>query len=132
MNLFDKFWPELFEYGVIHILRTPVVKVTLKDKSVLEFFTEREFKDWSETTGSKTKGWSHRYYKGLGTTKTVDFIPYMENPDKYLFQITMDNPEDHESIDLAFSGDRADDRKAWLETPAGNFEDFVLQTLAQK
>jgi DNA topoisomerase-2 len=113
--------------GFVHILRTPVVKVTLKDKSVLEFFTEREFKDWSETTGSKNKGWSHRYYKGLGTTKTVDFIPYMENPDKYLFQITMDDPEDRESIDLAFSGDRADDRKAWLETPAGNFEDFVSQ-----
>lgn len=125
MNLFDKFWPELFEMGFVHIMRTPVVKVTMKDKSVLEFFTEREFKEWAEKDGKAAKGWSHRYFKGLGTTKTKDFIPYMENPDKYLFQITMNDAEDRESVDLAFSGERADDRKVWLETPAGNFEDFI-------
>lgn len=127
MNLFDTFWPELFKLGFVHILRTPTVKVTLKDKSVLEFFTEREFHDWAESVGSRTKGWSHRWFKGLGTTKTPDFIPYMENLDKYLFQVTMDDDEDKNSIDLAFNGERADDRKTWLETPAANFEDHVLE-----
>jgi DNA topoisomerase II len=129
MNVFDTFWPELFKMGFIHILRTPTVKVFLKDKSVLEFFTEREFKEWSVKDGAKLKGWSHRYYKGLGTTKTSDFTPYMENLDQYLFQVTAEEEEDKAAIDLAFNGERANDRKTWLETPAGNFEDHILETL---
>lgn len=111
--------------GFINILRTPTVKVFLKDKSVLEFFTEREFKEWAATEGQRLKGWSHRYYKGLGTTKTPDFIPYMENLDKYLFQVTVEGEEDKSAIDLAFNPERANDRKKWLETPAGNFEDYI-------
>ncbi len=126
MNIFDAFWPELFTMGFIHILRTPTVKVYLKDKTVLEFFTEREFKEWVIEIGEKTKGWTHRYFKGLGSTDTKSFIPYMENLDKYLFQITMDADEDKTAIDLAFSGERADDRKKWLETPAGSFDDFIV------
>lgn len=125
-NLFDTFWPELFTMGFVNLLRTPVVKVYLKDKSVLEFFTEREFKDWVSSVGEKTKGWTHRYFKGLGTTKTPDFVPYMEDLDKYLFEITMDGEEDKAAIDLAFNGERANDRKSWLETPAGNFEDHIV------
>jgi DNA topoisomerase-2 len=127
MNVFDTFWPELFTMGFVNLLRTPTVKVFLKDKTVLEFFTEREFKDWVHKTGEKTKGWTHRYFKGLGTTKTPDFVPYMENLDKYLFEITMDGEEDKSALDLAFNGERADDRKVWLETPAGNFEDFITE-----
>ena len=125
-NVFDTFWPELFDLGFVHILRTPVVKVFQKNKEVIEFFTEREFKEWVKTTGEKQKGWTHRYFKGLGTTKTNDFIPYMENLDDYLFQITRDSKEDQDAIDLAFNGDRADDRKVWLETPAANFEDYIV------
>ena len=127
MNVFDTFWPELFQLGFVHILRTPVVKVVLKNKEVLEFFTEREFKDWAKKDGQKVKGWSHRYFKGLGTTKTDAFIPYMENLNQYLFQITMDGDDDKQALDLAFNGERADDRKAWLETPADNFEDFIVE-----
>ena len=129
MNLFDTFWPELFQLGFVHILRTPVVKVVLRDKSMIEFFTEREFKEWSKGPGAKLKGWSHRYFKGLGTTKTDAFIPYMENLDKYLFQITIDSEDDQMSLDLAFNSERADDRKVWLETPADNFEDHIVEVV---
>lgn len=129
MNLFDTFWPELFKMGFVHILRTPTVKAYLKDKTVLEFFTEREFKDWADTAGHKNKGWTHRYFKGLGTTKTQDFIPYMENLDRYLFQITVEGDEDKSAIDLAFNGERANDRKKWLETPADNFEDHIMEAV---
>ena len=129
MNIFDTFWPELFRLGFVHILRTPTVKVYLKDKTVLEFFTEREFKEWANGPGASTKGWSHRYFKGLGTTKTPDFIPYMEHLDQYLFQITSEGEEDKGAIDLVFNPERANDRKKWLETPAKNFEDYILASL---
>ena len=129
MNVFDTFWPELFTLGFVHILRTPTVKVYLKDKTVLEFFTEREFKEWAKSEGTKVRGWTHRWFKGLGTTKTPDFVPYMEQLDKYLFQISVDGDEDRQAIDLAFSPDRANDRKKWLETPAENFDDHVSAAL---
>lgn len=129
MNIFDTFWPELFKMGFVHILRTPTVKVFLRDKTVLEFFTEREFKEWANGEGARTKGWSHRYFKGLGTTKTPDFVPYMEELDKYLFQVTVEGEEDTRAIDLAFNPERANDRKTWLETPAGNFEDFIAEAV---
>jgi len=125
INLFDHFWPELFEMGFVHILRTPIVKVYVKDKVVHEFFTEREFKDWVKKDGEKLRGWTHRYFKGLGTTKTPDFKPYMESLDRYLFKISVRDKDDKAAIDLAFNGQRADDRKSWLETPAANFEDFI-------
>jgi DNA topoisomerase-2 len=103
------------------------VKIFVKGQIVNEFFTEREFKEWVKKDGQKLKGWTHRYFKGLGTSKTPDFVPYMTNLNKYLFQIVMDSDEDKKAIDLAFNGERADDRKVWLETPADNFEDYIKE-----
>lgn len=125
INLFDHFWPELFELGVIHLFRTPLIKVTLKNKKSLEFFTERDFKIWSEETTDK--GWSFKYYKGLGTSTAKEFSSYFESMDNYLFGIYMNSEEDKNSIDLAFNGARADDRKNWLATPALNFDDLLTQ-----
>jgi DNA topoisomerase-2 len=127
MNLFDHFWPELFEQGVICVFRTPLVKVVLKDKTVLEFFTEREFKEWEKSDGQKLKGWTHKYYKGLGTSTAAEFKNYFENMDNYLFKIVMADKEDKDAIDLAFNSQRADDRKKWLESGAANFEDFIMK-----
>lgn len=126
MNVIDTFWPELFKLGFIHILRTPVVMVTMKDKTQLEFFTESEFHDWETTEGQKVRGWSHKYYKGLSAWETSDFAKFLANFDKYLFKVTVEDEEDVDAIDLAFNGQRANDRKTWLETPAANFEDFIL------
>ena len=127
MNLFDHFWPELYTLGVIHIFRTPLVKVNLKNKTVLEMFTEREFKEWEAKDGHKIKGWNHKYYKGLGTSSASEFKSYFEQMDNYLFNIDMSDAEDKDAIDLAFNGQRADDRKVWLETPAANFEDYIKE-----
>ena len=125
MNLFEKFWPELYEMGVVNIFRTPLVKVTIKGKETLEFFTEREFREWEHGEGQKTKGWTKKWYKGLGTSTAKEFTYYLENMDNYLFSVRMEDDKDRNAIDLAFSSSRADDRKTWLETPADNFEDFI-------
>jgi len=127
MNVIDHFWPELFDMGFVHILRTPVILVTLKDKTELEFFTEREFREWEASAGAKLK-WSMKYYKGLSSWKTPQFAAFLENLDKYLFKVTMEDEEDKQAIDLAFNSSRADDRKSWLETPAADFEEFIVQS----
>lgn len=126
MNLFDHFWPELFTLGVIHIFRTPLIKVTIKGKPTLQFFTEREFRAWEENEGKKIRGWTQKFYKGLGTSSAAEFKQYFEDMDQYLFRIDMADQDDKDSIDLAFNSQRADDRKKWLETPAANFEEFIL------
>jgi DNA topoisomerase-2 len=126
MNIIDHFWPELFDMGFVHILRTPVILVTMKDKSELEFFTERDFREWAAGDGAKLK-WSMKYYKGLSSWKTPQFATFLENLDKYLFKITMEEEEDKQAIDLAFNSQRADDRKVWLETPADDFEEFIVR-----
>lgn len=127
MNMFDHFWPELFDLGFVHILRTPVIVVTLKDKSTLEFFTERDYKNWEDKDGRKTKGWSMKYYKGLSTWSTKQFAIFLNNLEKYLFRVDMTDAEDKEAIDLAFNSQRADDRKVWLETPAADFDDYIVR-----
>ena len=127
MNLIDHFWPELFEMGFIHILRTPVIMVTLKDKTEIEFFTEHDYRNWEESDGARLKGWSKNYYKGLSKWKTPQFAKFLENPDEYLFKVTMEDETDKDAIDLAFNSQRADDRKEWLETGAADFEDFIVR-----
>ncbi len=126
MNVIDKFWPELFEMGFIHILRTPVIVVSLKNKSQIEFFTELDFHNWENDEGSKITGWSKNYYKGLSKWKTPQFANFLNNLDKYMFKIGVEDAEDTDAIDLAFNSSRADDRKRWLETPAEDFEQFIV------
>lgn len=127
MNLFDVFWPELYDMGFVHILRTPVLLVTLKDKSQIEFFTERAYQEWEESDGAKLKGWSKKYYKGLASWSTKQFAEFFDDLPKYLYRIDMEDENDKDAIDLAFNGERADDRKVWLETASGDFEDFIVQ-----
>lgn len=125
INFFHYFWPELFDMGVICMFRTPVMKVFLKNKKVLEFFSEAEFKEWEADEGSKVTGWNFKYYKGLGTSTSKEFSEYFDNMEKYLYNIEIKDGEDSEAIELAFKSSLADERKDWLSTPANNFEDYV-------
>lgn len=127
MNLFDHFWPELFTLGFVHILRTPVIVVTLKDKSELEFFTERDYHAWEAKDGQRVKGWKMKYYKGLSTWSTKQFGKFLGDLEQYLFRVDKVDDEDVEAIDLAFNSQRADDRKVWLETPAGDFDEYIVR-----
>lgn len=122
INMFDKFWPELFHLGVINIFRTPLVKVFLKDKTVLEFLTEREYDEWEKTKAKSLTGWTKKWYKGLGTSTPKEFSVYLSNMEKYMIRIDSSTAADRDSIDLAFNGSRADDRKVWLETDAVNID----------
>jgi DNA gyrase/topoisomerase IV subunit B len=105
------------------------VMVRVKGKTITEFFTERDFENWAESEGKKIKGWDHEYYKGLSQWETEEFAVFLQNMDKYLFKVTMEDESDKDAIDLAFNGQRADNRKVWLETPAANFEDFIVHSV---
>jgi DNA topoisomerase-2 len=111
INMFHKFWPELFEMGIMYRLRTPLIIVKL-GKEELEFFDENVFKKWKmENTNKK---FTSKYYKGLGSFKTPDFKKILHNYEKYLVPLTIEDDDDRECVDLAFNKKRSDDRKVWL------------------
>lgn len=105
--MFYKFFPILFEYGVICILQTPIIKAVCKKKNY-EFFTIAEFEEWEKNhTASETT-----YLKGLGGNSTADFKRYLRD-DRFVEVIDLDE-EGIKALELAFNPKRANDRKRWL------------------
>lgn len=113
LNFFNKFWPELFELGVLYRFITPVVKVKVKGRPEKWFFRLSEFEKWVKENRNLT--YTSNYYKGLGTNTSAEFKKYLSNIDKHLIKFEIENDEDYELIDLAFNKSRADDRKKWLD-----------------
>ena len=71
-NSVAEFWPGLLDVpGFLQQFITPIVKAT-KGKRVMTFFTLPEYDSWLESTGNNGRGWTIKYYKGLGTS-TVSF-----------------------------------------------------------
>lgn len=117
LNLFHRFWPELFDLGAIYRFVTPLIKVYKndKDKSPIEFFSISEYEKWKAKHPDK-KG-NIRYFKGLGGHKTEDFKSYLSNINNYLYQFKKEDVKDDDLFDLCFSQGKgkADARKVWLD-----------------
>jgi len=110
INMISTFWPELIELGFICSFATSIVKAT-KRNEVLEFFTLTEFENWKEN--NNIKGWSFKYYKGLGTSTSKDaknsFTDFCEKLITYIADVDIEK-----NINLGFNKKLADDRKKWL------------------
>lgn len=116
INMFHSEWPELLKLGFICCLMTPLIKAT-KGKKILNFYSASEYQTWlasaAAAAGGDAKGWSIKYYKGLGTSVASEAREYFQTMNTVRF--TWDDAAD-ESIDLLFRKDRTDDRKEWLNT----------------
>jgi DNA topoisomerase-2 len=111
MNLFHAEWPELMRSGFICSLATPLLKATRRSE-VRSFYSAGEFEAWKAAQPSGTAaGWHLKYYKGLGTSQDEEAMEWFEN--LHEIKYTWDGETD-ESMSLAFSKKRADDRKRWL------------------
>lgn len=107
-NMFNHYWPELFDLGVICVLSTPLIIATTK-KDTHEFFSTAEYKAWSETAPKHTS----KYFKGLGTFDTKMFKKYLTDP-SYIVTMSPLDDADRASLAMAFDEDKADVRKVWL------------------
>ena len=113
MNLFHTEWPELMRLGFLCSLATPLLKAS-KRGEVLAFYNQAEFDTWKATFGEEgPRGWSFKYYKGLGTSTPAEAREWFEK--LHEIKYTWDEVTD-DSFSLAFSKKRADDRKKWLAT----------------
>jgi len=115
-NMISKFWPELFELGMVYMFRTPLVRVFMdKPKKVINFYSEKEYDEWEAK--NKDLKFRKKYYKGLATSDAKDFKSYLEDMDTHLIPITIEDQADMDIIDLAFSkgAGASDRRKVWLD-----------------
>jgi len=110
LSFWAKYWPELFDLGVIYRMNTPLYMVQPARGEPLEFFTEDEYRAWA------AKGIKHKaeYYKGLGGFDTEVFEVFIHNRDKYMTRISALEAKDLAKFELAFSNTEADSRKEWL------------------
>ena len=110
INLFHELWHELIAIpGFLTYMATPIVKAT-KGKTVKCFYSQVEYETWRKGEGAK--GWTVKYYKGLGTSTRDEAKDYFAVPQAVRFEFAAGSDE---AIDLAFNKQRADDRKTWLQ-----------------
>lgn len=113
INMFYRLWPEIVESGMIYRLVTPAVIVNGPRGFEKEFFSLAEFEAWS--AANTDRKFSYRFLKGLGSNNSKQFKKYLDNPDKYMFQFTMEE-NDKQMLDLCFLKEKGftDQRKVWL------------------
>lgn len=109
INFLSKWESLLKSKGFITSLLTPIVKATKNKNNVISFYTLTEFENWRNS--SQSRGWTIKYYKGLGTSTGKEAKEYFTN--KRLVEYVWDDNA-VENIDMAFRKNRADDRKEWL------------------
>jgi len=113
-----KFWPELFDLGVVHRFFTPIIRVWLKGKKEpVAFETEQDYEAWLVKPGHADSVKNFKYYKGLGTSTPEDFKGYLSDVNKHLVKIELDvDAGDGKLINLVFGKEEGstDRRKDWL------------------
>lgn len=111
MNLFHTEWPDLMQKsGFLCSLATPLLKASRRG-TVLSFYSAGEFERWKESEEGKQRGWTLKYYKGLGTSTPAEAKEWF----KKLAEIKYEwDEKTDEMLSLAFHKKRTDDRKEWL------------------
>lgn len=82
INFIHRFWPSLTKYeGFVKSFSTPLLKASKgngKNRKVIEFYNMQEFDEWKENNNGG-KGWSIKYYKGLGTSTSKEAQECFDN-----------------------------------------------------
>ncbi|URE10379.1 hypothetical protein MUK42_03933 [Musa troglodytarum] len=116
INFIHTFWPSLLKVPSFMVeFITPLLKATNnKNKTVLSFYSMPEYEAWKESLGGNSSGWSIKYYKGLGTSKSEEGKEYFKDIDKHRKEFVWADEQDGNAIELAFSKKKIEARKNWL------------------
>lgn len=119
INLFHFFWPELvYSNHFLISLRTPIIKVTTPNQ-IIPFYDEKSYQQFIENKSNFKSNFKTKYYKGLGSSTSKEAKEIFQNYKENLIQYTLTNNQDEESILLAFSKNKAQDRKKWIQKKSG-------------
>ena len=114
INLFHSEWSSLCHIpGFLCFMNTPILRAKKGQQTVL-FYNDGEYEQWKQTFGEGgPKGWTIKYFKGLGTSTAVEFKEYFAH--KKIVGFTHSGSTSDDSVDKVFNKKRPDDRKVWLE-----------------
>ena len=114
INLFHSEWSSLVHIpGFISFMNTPILRAK-KGATTKLFYNEGEYALWKESLGEVgIRGWTIKYFKGLGTSTSSEFKEYFAN--KKIVDFVHNGPSSDDCIDKVFNKKRPDDRKVWLE-----------------
>ena len=114
INLFHSMWPSLVKIeGFVSFMNTPILRATKGQQKRL-FYNDGEYAQWRDALPDQTtKGWTLKYFKGLGTSTSAEFKEYFANKKIVDFQHTGEISDN--TVDMVFNKKRAEDRKTWLE-----------------
>eukprot|EP00559_Dactyliosolen_fragilissimus_P003213 CAMPEP_0184868400 /NCGR_PEP_ID=MMETSP0580-20130426/30253_1 /TAXON_ID=1118495 /ORGANISM="Dactyliosolen fragilissimus" /LENGTH=1472 /DNA_ID=CAMNT_0027369251 /DNA_START=95 /DNA_END=4513 /DNA_ORIENTATION=- len=109
INFIHHFWPSLLKVpGFLQQFITPIVKAT-KGKKFHTFFTLPEYESWVESTGNNAKGWSVKYYKGLGTSTSAEAKEYFSNLDRHEIHFSNISDDQFRVVPLNFEDNMDED-----------------------
>jgi DNA topoisomerase II len=114
INLFHSEWESLTRIpGFICFMNTPILRAKKGAQTQL-FYNDGEYEAWKRDFGEEgPKGWTLKYFKGLGTSTAVEFKEYFAH--KKIVGFTHTGKVSDDSVDKVFNKKRPDDRKVWLE-----------------
>jgi len=133
INLFHSEWASLTKIpGFLSFMNTPILRAK-KGAQTVVFYNEGEYNTWKLAQGDQLRGWSVKYFKGLGTSTSSEFKEYFAN--KKIVDFVYDEESD-DMIDKIFNKKRSDDRKTWLSAydknsylntskPNVNYREFI-------
>lgn len=106
ITFFTRLWPDMVRAGRIRILRSPVL-ISSKGKDTKWFYDLDEANRFI----SDSKGWYHRYIKGLGSLEEDEYRTIINEP--VVETIVLEGDEDLAYIEMMF-GPNADARKQFI------------------
>jgi DNA topoisomerase II len=110
LNLFQDQWNSLSTLeNFVGFMNTPILKAKKNGQELL-FYNDGEYKKWK--TENDTKGWTVKYYKGLGTSTGKEFKEYFAH--KKIVYFNHEGAISDNVVDMVFNKKRADERKEWL------------------
>jgi DNA topoisomerase-2 len=105
ITFFATHFPELLKQGHIYNSRSPLIKAT-KKKEAKYFYSMSDYENFTKDN----KGWSHKYFKGLGSLSQDDYAAMVQQPILERFVYT---DEDFKII-KAWMGSDSEKRKEFL------------------
>jgi len=111
INFFAKYWPELFDMGVIYKVMTPLV-VVKRGKTINNFYTNQEFEKWLNKATVNPSQWNIEYKKGLAALEDDEYEDIIKNPKTV--QLKLDK-ESKYSLEAWFGSDSQPRKDKLLE-----------------
>jgi len=79
INFLFKYWPELFQLGLVFMAKTPIVVCkNIKNKNKISFYSQAEFGEWEKSITHKE--WEIKYKKGLAALVDDEYKEIIQNP----------------------------------------------------